>query len=259
MQKILSSLVIITLLFLLSSCSSLSNSSHEKNENSVTNESADSANDPTMPDISTPLPPEKIELEVTEEQILKYYDYFANDAPGFVQISYAMGGDFTELSFGSVAEVSDGGMIMYALENLSQKGSYERDEDGYTCWKTDEVIREIERGFAREVTDFEASGFVNEISNDGILKSTGWSADEGFYAKLIQLTQWQDGTSTGVFEFYGISDYLMEVGSFDIQEEIIKDYSEILNSKYCVNTKKTITFMEKQDDNGFYLQFVSME
>ncbi len=258
MRKILSSLVIITILFSLSSCSFLSGTSQE-NENSVTNEPADSTSDPTMPDISTPLPPEKTEVEVTEVQILKYYDYFANVAPGFVQISYAMGGDFTELSFGSAAEVSDGGMIMYALENLSQKGLYETDEDGYTCWKTDDVIREIERGFAREVTGFEASGLVNEISKDGILKSTGWDTGEGFSAKLIQLTQWPDGTYTGVFDFYGASDYLLEVGPFDIREEIVKEDSEILNSKYCVNTRKTITFIEKQDDNGFHLQFVSME
>lgn len=253
MQKQLLSIIGI-FVFLLSACTAPT-----PRPDASDNPPAESTSDPTMPDISISLPPEKIEVEVTEDQVLKFYDYFANIAPGFAQIPFAMGGDFAEFSFGSVTEISDAGLTIYALENLSQNGLLERDEGGYSCWKTDAVIREIERAFAREVIDFGASGLVNEIPEDGILKSTGWSAGEGFSAKLIQLSQWQDGTATGVFEFYGVSDYLLEVGPFDIKDEIVKDYSEILNSKYCVKTTKAISFIENHDENGFYLQFLSME
>ncbi len=262
MRKVLSLFVVLAVLFLLTSCDSLPATPREANSNSNMPKPANTLAEAgstidSEDEKNTSVPPEKIEIEVTKEQILKFYDYFTNIAPGFVQIPLAMDGDFSELRFDSPTEISDEGMIIYAIINLLYKGLHDKGEDGYVYWKTNAVISEIERGFAREVKDFDSSGFVNEIPKDGILKSTGWDVGEGFFPKLIQLTQWEDGTFTGVFEFYSVLDYLMEAGPFDIKEEIVKDYSTILNSTYCISIEKTITFIEKHDDDGFYLQFVS--
>lgn len=255
MKKLFSFIFIMSLIFSLCACSFSAN----KTENSNTAKPVDCTNDPTTPDESTPLPPEKTEIEITEDQILKYYDYFTNTAPGFTQISFAIGGDFGELSFDSAADISDEELIFYALVNLLSKGLYEHDKDGYVLWKKDAVISEIERGFAGRSVDFEGSDLVDEIPEDGALRSTGWGSSEGFSPKLIQLTQSQDGTYIAIFYFYGVFDYLLEVGPFDVREEIIKDHSDILNSKYCNKITKTITFIEQQSDGEIYLQFISMQ
>lgn len=59
--------------------------------------------------------------------------------------------------------------------------------------------------------------------------------------------------------FYGVLDYILEVGSLNVREEIVKDYSEALNSPYCGKITKTITFLEKQEGGETWLQFLSME
>lgn len=199
------------------------------------------------------------EIELSDELILRYYDLFLETTPGFMDLGTAVEGGFTGVTFASPEELTTDQLVVYAVTNLDHRGQFVQGELG-RGWRIEDVTAEIQRGFDRTVTDFSQSGYVTVVPEEGLLVSTGWSGNESLASpQLTKLTKNSDGSYTGEFAFYGVLDYILEVGSLNVREEIVKDYSEALNSPYCVKIMKTITFLEKQEGGETWLQFLSME
>lgn len=204
-------------------------------------------------------PAEGEEIPLSDELILKYYDLFSETAPGFMDLGTAVEGGFTGVTFASPEELTTDQLLVYAVVNLDYRGQFVQEEQGLG-WRMEDVTAEIQRGFDRTVTDFSRSGYVTVVPEEGLLVSTGWSGNESLASpQLTKLTRNSDGSYTGEFAFYGVLDYILEVGSLKVREEIVKDYSEALNSPYCVKIMKTITFLENKEGGETWLQFLSME
>ena len=216
--------------------------------------SPEDGDDPTPPDQSAGAE----EMEISEELILYYYDLFSKVTPGFMDLGTAVEGGFDGVTFTSPEELTTDQLLVYAVINLMYRGQFVQEEQGLG-WRMEDVTAEIQRGFDRTVTDFSQSGYVTVVPEEGLLVSTGWSGNESLAApQLTKLIKNSDGSYIGEFAFYGVLDYILEVGSLDVRAEIVKEDSEALNSPYCVKIMKTITFLEKQEDGETWLQFLSM-
>ena len=198
------------------------------------------------------------EIPITEEAILKYYDYFSLKAPGFLHM-FDISCSFADAAFDTPAAIPNEGLLLYAFESTAQKDLHWTNPEGSVVWRTSDIDNEVEKAFGMAITDYEASGLVTEDEEKGTLTATGWSFHSILLPKLVKLIENTEGIFTAEFDFYSVFDYYTEVSDFDARAEILKEHSEILNSQYCAKISKTIVFQELTDDEGLYLRFISMK
>lgn len=173
----------------------------------------------------------------TDASLQKYYDYFDQNNWQITSL----------LAYDNANGFDDASLMTFAIMGLPNY-SY---ENGHTKAEIDAVLKKY---FVRTVKNYVTSASEYVPGTDRI-RATGWSYDSSTKMVLYKLVQNSDGTKTGYFDAYTISDtFLIDHPDLDLKNDLLSGKT----SAYGPPQKVAIVFVEGQNRDGLILQYKSI-